>query len=85
MPQCSEREARFSPNGRSTQHSRRVIRLTRRTATNLTFYSEFAVHNILQYYSVTGEDDKLPGSIPGDTMAIGLTEVADLKAAWTQN
>jgi hypothetical protein len=32
------------------------------------FAEEFAVHNILQYYFGTGEDDEKPGSIPGDTV-----------------
>ncbi len=31
------------------------------------FTDEFTVHNILQYYFGTGEDDGYPGSIPGDT------------------
>jgi hypothetical protein len=30
------------------------------------------VHNILQYYFGTGEDDKKPGLIPGDTVATGV-------------
>jgi hypothetical protein len=51
----------------SRRHSRRVIRPTWHTGTNFIFYREFAVHNILHYYFGTGEDDKKPGSIPGDT------------------
>jgi hypothetical protein len=31
-------------------------------------YRDFAVHNILQYYFGTGEDDKKPGLITGDTI-----------------
>jgi hypothetical protein len=46
----------------------RVIRLTQHTATNFIFYSRFAVHNILQYYFGTREDDIKPGSIPSDTI-----------------
>jgi hypothetical protein len=41
--------------------------MMRRIVTNFIFYSRFAVHNILQYYLGTGEDDKNSGSIPGDT------------------
>ncbi len=45
-------------NGQSTQHLRCVIRLTRRTARNFIFYSRTAVHNILQHYFRSEEDDK---------------------------
>jgi hypothetical protein len=65
--------AHFSPStchmmgsGRSTQQPGRVIGPAKRTATNFIFHSRFAVHNILQYYFGTGEDDIQPGSIPGD-------------------
>jgi hypothetical protein len=36
------------------------------------FSVRFAVHNILKYYFGTGEDDKKPGLIPGDTVATGV-------------
>jgi hypothetical protein len=45
-------------NGQSTQYSRWVIRPTRRTVTNFIFYSKFSVHDILQCYFGTGEDNK---------------------------
>ncbi len=58
-------EAQFLPNtshvignGRSTRHSRQVIRSIRPTATDFIFYSRFGVHNILQYCFRTGEDNK---------------------------
>jgi hypothetical protein len=35
------------------------------------FYWRYAVHNILQYYFGTGVDEKKPGLIPGDTVAVG--------------
>jgi hypothetical protein len=44
------------------------MRLTQRNAANFIFYSRFAVHNILQYYFGTGEDEEKSGSIPGDTI-----------------
>ncbi len=50
------------------QHSQWVPRLTWRTATNFIFYSKFAVHNILQHYFGTGEDDKTQELTPGDTL-----------------
>jgi hypothetical protein len=50
----------------ATRHLQWVIRPTWRTATNFAFHSEFAVHNILQNYIGTGEDDKKPGLILGD-------------------
>ncbi len=52
------------------QHLRRVIRPTQRTSTNLLFFRKFAVHNILQYYFGTGQDDKKPGSIPSETIIV---------------
>ncbi len=36
------------------------------------FYSEYAVHCILQYYFGTGEDNEKPESIPGDTIISDL-------------
>jgi hypothetical protein len=45
-------------NGRSTRHSRQFIRQTQCNATNFIFYSKLAVHNFLQLYFGTGEDDK---------------------------
>ncbi len=62
-------------NGQSTWHSRQVIRPTWCTTINLIFYSEFAIHNILQYYFGTGQDDKKPGPIPGDTVIEASTSV----------
>jgi hypothetical protein len=35
------------------------------------FYGRFTVHNILQYYFGTGEDDIKPGLIPGNTNPSG--------------
>jgi hypothetical protein len=42
------------------------------------FTGEFAVHNILQYYFVTGEDNELPGSIPAIHL-LYWAEKCDLK------
>ncbi len=44
------------------------------------FSFRFAVHNILQYYLGLGEDNKKPGSIPGDTINSKIIlKVNDLK------
>ncbi len=71
VPLCAEEGLGYHPtpvmwyrNGHLTQHSWKVIRLTQSTTINFIFYSEVAVHNILQYYFGTGDDNKWPGLIP---------------------
>jgi hypothetical protein len=59
----TEHQSRDKEMDRSTRHLQWVIKLTCRTANNFIFYSKFAVHNILQHYFVSGEDDKKPGLV----------------------
>ncbi len=54
-------------NRQSMQHLWWVITLAGALLQFAHLTDEFVVHNMLQYYFGTGEDDELPGSIPDDT------------------